>query len=314
MYGDDLQTVLKHDADLADCRDLLRRGSHSFFAASLLLPLEYRQPITALYAFCRIADDAVDLAEDPRAGLESLHVKLDRIYQGNPEDTPVDRAFAAVVREYELPYELPAALLEGFEWDVIGRRYRSISDTYAYATRVAGTVGAMMALLMGARDPAVLSRACDLGIAMQLTNIARDVGEDARAGRVYLPATLLRENGVDVDEWLKNPSFNRGIRATVREILELADDLYTKAEWGITQLPVSVRPAMFAARSIYAEIGREIERRQYDSVSQRAVVRGGRKARLLATALRKAVMGRDSDLSPTLAEARFLVDAVAATP
>ena len=241
-------------------------------------------------------------------------MKLDRIYQGNPEDTPVDRAFAAVVREYDLPYELPAALLEGFEWDVIGRRYRSISDTYAYATRVAGTVGAMMALLMGARDPAVLSRACDLGIAMQLTNIARDVGEDARAGRVYLPATLLRENGVDVDEWLKNPSFNRGIRATVREILELADDLYTKAEWGITQLPVSVRPAMFAARSIYAEIGREIERRQYDSVSQRAVVRGGRKARLLATALRKAVMGRDSDLSPTLAEARFLVDAVAATP
>ncbi len=313
MYGDDLQTVLKHDADLTDCRDLLRRGSHSFFAASLLLPQEYRQPITALYAFCRVADDAIDLSDDPMAGLESLHNKLDRIYQGRPEDTPVDRAFAAVVHEHEIPYALPAALLEGFEWDVIGRRYRSLSDTYAYATRVAGTVGAMMAILMGAREPDVLSRACDLGIAMQLTNIARDVGEDARAGRVYLPAKLLYENGVDVDEWLKEPNFNRGIRATVRQILELADDLYSRAEWGITQLPVSVRPAIFAARSIYAEIGREIERRQYDSVSQRAVVRGGRKARLLATALRKAVVGRSRDPAPTLEEARFLVDAVAAT-
>lgn len=313
MYSNSLQTVLRHDADMTDCRDLLRRGSRSFFAASRLLPREYRRPITILYAYCRIADDAVDLADDPRAGLDLLHAKLDRIYRGKPEDDPVDRAFAGVVQEHEIPHELPAALLEGFEWDVTGRRYRSLSDTYAYATRVAGTVGAMTAILMGVRRADVLSRACDLGIAMQLTNIARDVGEDARAGRVYLPAELLDQNGVDVGEWLENPTFNGGIRATVRTILEVADDLYTRAEWGITQLPVSVRPAMFAARSIYAEIGREIERRQYDSVSQRAVVRGRRKARLLATALRKSVVGRSRDAAPTLAEARFLVDSVALT-
>ena len=215
MYLNNLKPVLRHDADLSDCRALSRQGSRSFHAASLLLPDEYRRPMTALYAFCRIADDAIDNAADPEAGLAGLHRRLDGIYAGRPDEHPVDRAFSHVVRTRRIPRMLPDALLEGFLWDVVGRRYDTLSDTYAYSTRVAGTVGAMMAILMGVRDTEVLSRACDLGVAMQLTNIARDVGEDARAGRVYLPRELLEANGVDVDRWLRQPRFCDGVARTV---------------------------------------------------------------------------------------------------
>ena len=307
---ENLIRVLARDADMSDCRHLLREGSRSFYAASLLLPADLGEPVTALYAFCRVADDAVDLAEDPQAGLQEMRDRLNRIYAGNPTASPVDRAFAEVVSHHEIPYTLPEALLEGFEWDVRGRRYQTLSGTYAYSARVAGTVGVMMALLMGVRDKEVLSRACDLGVAMQLTNIARDVGEDARNGRIYLPLDRLRYYGVDVEAWIAEPTFNAGIRRILFELLDAADSLYQRAEWGICQLPARVRPAMFAARAIYAEIGREIERRHYDSVSQRAVVSGRRKLRLLGRSLRKAVVHRQKDYAPTLDETRFLVDAV----
>ncbi len=305
--------VLARDADLSDCRQLLKEGSRSFYAASVLLPTDFSEPVTALYAFCRIADDAVDLADDPQTGLQEIRDRLNRVYAGNPFASPVDRAFADVVRDFGIPYTLPAALLEGFEWDVRGRRYQTLSGTYAYSARVAGTVGAMMAVLMGVRDKAVLSRACDLGVAMQLTNIARDVGEDARNGRVYLPLDRLLHHGVDVESWMADPTFNSGVRRTVFEVLNAADVLYKRAEWGICQLPARLRPAIFAARSIYAEIGREIERRHYDSVSQRAVVSSRRKLRLLGSAMRKAGMRRQTDHAPPLDETRFLVDAVTQT-
>ena len=208
--------------------------------------------------------------------------------------------------------QLPAGLLEGLYWDVSVRRYETMSDTYAYAARVAGTVGAMMALLLGVRDPDVLSRACDLGIAMQLTNICRDVGEDARMGRVYLPADRLRANGVDLGGWLADPRDHRGVRRTVSDILVVADDLYERSEWGISQLPSRVRPGIFAARAIYAEIGREIEQRDCDSVTARAWVRGRRKAQLLAAAMRNAFESRPRAAAPPLDEARFIVNAVVA--
>ena len=136
-----LKDALSRDADRSDCRNILRHGSHSFYAASLLMPDEYCEPITALYAFCRIADDAVDLAEDPALGLAAVRDRLDRVYAGRPIDSPVDRTFSEVVRKYRIPMQLPAALIEGFEWDVEGRRYETMSDAYAYCTRVAGTVG-----------------------------------------------------------------------------------------------------------------------------------------------------------------------------
>jgi len=314
MYGYDLKSTLQYSMDIRACRDLLKHGSHSFYAASLIIPGEYRRPITALYAFCRQADDEIDRNADPDRGLDELYERLRLIYDDRPRDTFVDRAFADVVQRFCIPYALPVALLEGFDWDVRGRHYETLSDLYSYSARVAGTVGAMMAMIMGVRGDQELSRACDLGVAMQLTNICRDVGEDARAGRLYLPAEVLRNFGVDGQKWLSNPKFNDGISSSIEVLLGVAERLYLRSEWGIAQLPPRCRPGIFAARSIYAEIGSEIERRGFDTVSGRAVVDVGRKLRLLATSMHKAVTDRPKDHAPALHETRFLVDAATAGP
>ena len=191
-------------ADLSACAATLQTGSRSFAMASLFLPARVRAPATALYAFCRMRPTTPSISVDDQAeALAALRARLDAIYAGSHSDAPgdaVDRAFAAVVADFALPRALPEALLEGFAWDVEARRYDDLPSLIGYAMRVAGTVGVMMALLMGTRDPAMLSSACDLGCAMQLTNIARDVGEDARAGRLYLPLSWLRAEGIDPED------------------------------------------------------------------------------------------------------------------
>ena len=196
-----------------------------------------------------------------------------------------DRALAAVVTRFGIPQPLLAALLEGFAWDAEGRAYETLEEVHAYAARVAGTVGTMMALIMGASTSQALARACELGVAMQLTNIARDVGEDARNGRLYLPREWLREVGIDPEAWLRAPIFDGAIASVVQRLLNEADRLYRRAERGIAELPRDCRPAIQSARLVYAEIGREIERRGCDSLSHRAVVSKQRKLALMALSM-----------------------------
>lgn len=303
-------------ADAAACRALMRGGSKSFFAASLLLPSRVRGPARALYAFCRVADDLVDLGDSPGEAMRQLHERLDAVYAGRPQPFECDRALAAVVHRFGIPRALLDALLDGFLWDACGRLYDSIEELQAYGARVAGTVGAMMTLVMGTRCEHALARACDLGVAMQLTNIARDVGEDARNGRLYLPRQWLREAGIDPQAWLASPRFDAALAAVVQRLLDVADALYRSAEHGIAALPRDCRPAIHAARLVYAEIGRELERRGLDSVSQRAVVSRQRKLALIARATGAAVLppGRGRLRQPALPEVQFLVDAAAAGP
>jgi phytoene synthase len=287
----------------------LRGGSRTFHAASFLLPRRVREPASALYAFCRLADDAVDEPAAAADAIARLRDRLHRAYDGRPLPIPADRALAVVVARFAVPRALPEALLEGFEWDAAGRRYETLEDLEAYGARVAGAVGAMMAVLMGARGPYELARACDLGVAMQFTNIAHDVGEDARAGRLYLPAQWLREAGIDPDAWLAAPAFSPALGSVVKRLLDAADALYERAGAGIARLPLDCRPGIQAARLVYAEIGREVERRRLDSVSRRAVVPARRKARLLAQALGAALLpARDVTPAP-LGATRFLVEA-----
>lgn len=295
--------------DISACRALLHQGSLTFYAASLLLPRAVRDPASALYAFCRLADDAVDDSGGAPGAVEALRQRLDRAYRGQPGPVPADRALAAVVAAYDIPFELPDALIEGFAWDAAGRRYETLADLEDYAARVAGTVGAMMALLMGVRDEAGLSRACDLGVAMQLSNIARDVGEDARMGRLYLPREWMRDAGLDPDAWLAAPVHGPALAAVVRRVLDAADRLYDRVRCGIAQLPLSCRPGINAARYLYAEIGHEVARRGCDSVSQRAVVAGRRKAQLLLRSLVSVPLSTASEPTPALAATRYLVDA-----
>ena len=299
-------------ADLADCRNLLRTGSKSFHAASLLLPRRVRDPATALYAFCRLGDDAVDEAEDPSAGLAEMRARLEAAYRGAPLNHPADRAFAAVVRHHAMPRPLPEALLEGFAWDAEGRIYETLEDVHDYAARVAGTVGAMMTLLMGVRSHAALARATDLGTAMQLTNLARDVGEDARNGRLYLPRQWLREADIDPAAFLADPQFTPAIGRIIARLLEEAGRLYARAEAGIAMLPRDCRPAIRAAHRIYAEIGAEVTRAGFDSVTRRAFVTKGRKIMLLAQAWLPALPRRAGPIEPPLTANAYLVQAVPA--
>ncbi len=301
-------------ADLAQCRADLRAGSRTFWAASLLLPKGVREPATALYAFCRAADDAVDLGLGGENALDELWHRLDRAYAGRPLGTPVDRAFARTVRRFAIPRALPAALVEGIAWDTQGRRYETLEDLHAYAARVAGTVGAMMALLMGLREPGALARACDLGVAMQLSNIARDIGEDAANGRLYLPRSWLRDGGLDPEAWLARPRPHPAISGAVAGLLREAETLYARAEAGIARLPAGCRPGIFAARLLYAEIGREVERLGPAALHSRAVVPGARKLALLSQAVAAAALAGGPVHAPPLPAVAFLVQAVDATP
>ena len=304
---------LKDAPEFKRLRALMRGGSKSFFAASLMLPSRARGPATALYAFCRLADDAIDLGDNPVAAMADLKGRLDAIYQGRPRDIAADHALATVVHRYAIPRALPDALLEGFLWDTEQRRCETLADVQAYAARVAATVGAMMALVMGVDDADALARACDLGVAMQLTNIARDVGEDARAGRLYLPRQWLREAGIDPEAWLRSPTFNASIASVVERLLSSADALYQRAEHGIAALPRDCRPAIRAARLVYAEIGDQLRRDGLDSVNHRVVVSKQRKLALMARAAGAAVRttGRSAERLPVLPAVQFLVDAAA---
>lgn len=303
-------------ADLAHCEASIRTGSYSFHAASKLLPGRVRDPALALYAFCRMTDDSVDLTRDKTAAVLALGERLDLIYRGTPRNAPTDRAFAAVVEEFDMPRALPEALLEGMAWDAMGKRYPTISGVYAYSARVAAAVGAMMTVLMRVRCPHVLARACDLGVAMQLTNIARDIGEDAREGRFYLPLEWMDEAGIDVAAFLADPQPRPAIRRMVRWLVADANRLYFRSEPGVAGLPLDCRPGIFAARFIYAGIGREVRRADFDSITRRAHTTAGQKVGWLLTssvyAIIATVMPRSAVLyGKPLPECAYLVEAAA---
>jgi 15-cis-phytoene synthase len=284
---------LASPADLALCRQMIRQGSRSFHLASLLLPERYREPARALYGFCRMADDAVDKSTDPQSAVTLLMKRLDRIYDHKPEDAATDRAFADVVQHFAIPRALPEALIEGFAWDATGRSYKTQSDLTAYAVRVAGTVGIMMSLIMGCRSAQALARSVDLGVAMQFSNIARDVEEDATLGRIYIPA-----------EWL---TAGKATTDAASRLVQVADEIYDRAAGGISLLPWNCRTSIHAARLLYREIGHEARRRKHRG---RAIVSGKRKAELMLQAFPATLSRTTPSNAPMLPEAEFLIEAV----
>ena len=302
--------ALRREQDLLACVEMMRGGSKSFFAASRLLPARMRAASIALYAFCRVADDLVDQAQGDgmHESLRQLHHRLDQIYDDRPQAFVEDRALAVVVHQYGLPRALLDALLEGFAWDAQARHYDSLEDVQAYGARVAGSVGAMMCWIMGGRSASTLARACELGVAMQLTNIARDVGEDARNGRLYLPRQWLRDAGLDPDAWLAQPCISPALQAVVERLLQEADRLYRQATAGVAGLPRDCRAAIVAARLIYAEIGHQLRRDGLNPVDHRAVVGRSRKLALLSRAWWPLLPSSGLAALPPLAAIAYLVD------
>ncbi len=302
-------------SDVAACRAVLRQHSKTFHAASLLLPAQVRAPASVLYGFCRLADDAVDVDGGQRDAVARLQQRLDRVYSGRPLPVPADRALAGVVAAYAIPKALPEFLLEGLAWDAEGREYAHFDDLLAYAARVAGAVGAMMSLLMLTRTPEALARACDLGVAMQLSNIARDVGADAQLGRLYLPRSWLHEAGMDdaaIRGWRAAPVRDARIEAVVLRLIDEADRLYARAGAGVARLPLACRPGINAARLMYAAIGHQVRRAQGDGLTRRARVGGWRKLALVAQGTLALWPDARALHAPALAANQPLLDAVAA--
>jgi len=274
-------------ADLAVCRAVIREHSRSFSAASRLLPRGVSDAAVATYAFCRGADDDVDdfaSVAAARVRHERTRARVARIYAGEEMETAVARAFQWVVERHAIPREEPDALLDGMEQDLGEVRIPHLEALLLYCYRAAGVVGRMMSRIMGRGDAPALRRAVDLGIAMQLTNVARDVGEDARRGRVYLPAAWLEEEGSSPDDVLAvEPT--AGVLRTNRRVLALAERYYESGIGGIGLLPARCRPAIHAAALLYREIGREVLRRGGDGLTARAAISSRRRTELLAVAV-----------------------------
>ena len=194
------------EALLDHAAQTIQVGSKSFAAAAKLFDPPTRRSAIMLYAWCRYCDDVVDgqelgfgqapgSSEDSHRRLAELRDLTRRAYAGEPMANPAFAAFQEVVQRHAIPERYALEHLQGFAMDVHERQYESIDDTLEYCYHVAGVVGLMMAVIMGAKDEATLDRACDLGLAFQLTNIARDIVEDASVGRCYLPAQWLEEEG-----------------------------------------------------------------------------------------------------------------------
>lgn len=275
---------------MRQAREVLAAKSKSFALAGRLLGTTERDRAAIVYVWCRRADDAIDLAEphERAPALARLHAELARIDRGEPTGEPVLDAFAEVVRACRIPRAYPSELLAGMSMDATGHEYRTLDDLLLYAYRVAGTVGLMMCHVLGLRDDRALLRGVHLGLAMQLTNVCRDVHEDWQLGRLYLPADLLAAAGApDLARSLGGPfpAAARGAVATVtRGLLAEADGYYRSADHGIPDLPWRAAVAIRTARMVYAAIGDRIAERRHDPLAGRAVVPTWRKLALAGRA------------------------------
>ena len=258
--------------------------------ASHALPRACRAEAAVLYAWCRVADDAVDLApaDARRENLLRLERELDDLYAGRPQSDLVLAAFQEVVNARAVPRSYPAELLAGFAMDLEKDRYATLDELLQYCFRVAGTVGLMMCHVLGVSDETALRRAAHLGIAFQFTNICRDVREDWQRGRLYLPLDLLAAAGAPrLDRHLGGElpaAAHAAVAAVVRRLLDEADAYYRSADRGIAALSPRCALSVRTARLVYAAIGARIAARGYDALSGRAVVPLWRKLGLLAKA------------------------------
>lgn len=263
-------------------RAIIRRHSKSFALAARLLSPVVRRRAELLYAWCRSVDDAIDHAPTPLAAataVAELRAELDVVYAGRTPHTPAGRMLRAVAEEIHLPREYPGELLAGMAMDAAGQRYKTLDDLLLYCHRVAGVVGLMMCHAMGVADDRAAVHAGHLGIAMQLTNIARDVAEDWANGRLYLPTDWLGGDppaGRPLDDLTTSPA--------IRRLLDAADRYYQSGDAGLPYLAPRSRLAVRTARAVYAAIGSEVRRRGCRASAGRAVTSTATKVRAVLVA------------------------------
>jgi 15-cis-phytoene synthase len=274
---------------VAESRAVLARNARSFRWGALLLPAAARDDAAVVYAFCRLADDLADergeaSPEARRAGATADLARLDEELVGRRPARPLVGAFLGVCARRRIDPACAAHLLEGMRSDLGPVALADRGALVRYCYQVAGTVGLMMCGVLGVEDEAALPHAIDLGIGMQLTNICRDVAEDAHRDRVYLPAdgigglgaAALREAG---------PAAREAVRREVWSLLELADRYYASGWAGLPAIPRRTRPAIAVAGALYRGIGHRLRRLGADPLDGRTVVGPAEKLRLAVGAL-----------------------------
>lgn len=288
----------------------IKKGSKSFALASRVLPPELRDDASMLYAWCRYCDDVIDGQEmghgqiaDYKIGqgerLEQLRADTKNALGGVPTDNPVFAGLARVFKTHEIDHKHAFDLLKGFEMDAQDRVYETLDDILDYSYHVAGVVGVMMANIMGVQDAATLDRASDLGLAFQLTNIARDVIDDAQADRVFVPRELLVKHGAPIDAASLAKKENwPAAHAAAREQLDVAEQYYQSAKVGIKELPFRCAWAISAALSVYREIGQRLQEGGHEAWERRVSASKGRKIALALGAVGPALGRKSVVLTP----------------
>lgn len=257
-----------------EAETVLAARARTFRYAAALLPSGAFRDAAIVYAVCRLVDDLADEPEHRQHG----HVPLDRLRAellGFSPPRPIVAAFLEVEDRRGGLVSPMIELLEGCRSDLMFRPIRTDAALIEYAYRVAGTVGLMMCAVLDVRDPSARAFAVDLGVAMQITNICRDVAEDAGNGRVYLPAERLEAAGLSTADVL---SGGAGVGSVVLSLLDLADRYYDSAARGYRFLPLRVRPAIAVAARVYRSIGGVLRAWHGDVWRGRAVVGGLRRA------------------------------------
>lgn len=286
--------------EAASLADFFGRNSRSFQFAARLFPAEDRERVARVYAFCRVTDDLVDRPGegDAEAMLDEWVELSRRAYRGELSGIAFLDAVMGDAARAGVPLTYAEELAEGMRMDLRGRSYASLDELREYTFRVASVVGLWLTELFGVRDPWALERAAALGHAMQLTNILRDVGEDARRGRVYLPLDLLDRHGLSPAVVRRMAAGHAPMPAAypelTEELLRTAEADYREAFAAIPCLPTAAQPPVAVAAFVYRGIHEEIRRRGYDNLRFRARTSATTKLRLASQALRELHAARQA--------------------
>ncbi len=280
--------LLIHDENKAafeHARLLTAHYSKSFYISAKMLPRERRWATYALYGFCRYVDNLIDnprhrSSQELMQEAQCLEKEIRIAYRSGESEHPILKSFIIVARQYRIPLKFPLDLIKGVVMDIQTTRYRTFDDLYLFAYRVAGVVGLMMTHVLGYKNKKVFHYAEKLGIAMQLTNILRDIKEDKNMDRIYLPRTELEKFDVqesDILDEKMTPNFRRLMAFQV----ERAQEYYNEANGGIKLLPADSRFAIYSASKIYNGILHKIEKRDYNPYIGRVFISKAKKMRIL---------------------------------
>ncbi|XWN38027.1 MAG: squalene/phytoene synthase family protein [Balneola sp.] len=277
------------------CRAITRYHAKTFYLATRFLPNDKQRGIFAIYGMCRYLDNLVDEAEDLireekltlseiDEKLDNFRKDLDKVYSGYTVDDPILFAYADSLKRYKVAKELPLLLMEGVRQDLEISRFENFQQIYDYSYKVASVVGLMTIEVFGYSTNEAVERATDLGIAMQLTNILRDVGEDLERGRIYLPKEDLNRFDVSEEELFTKEKSEKFINLMKFQIAR-ARKYYDRAFEGIEMLDKDSRLPVYLAHRNYSRILEKIEENDYDVFNKRAYLNQSEKLYILPKVL-----------------------------